>query len=91
MSAPTTLARVPCRGSCSCCGADSRPDWPIYRAGIIDTDGVPFPRLCGPCFDVIEADQDLVAPNLRAAAAVARDLLGDDLDGWQNTLEDFLG
>lgn len=54
-------------GDCSCCSTAATPDHPVFRAGVVDpVDGTEYPRLCGPCFDVIEGE--LEEARMRAVA-----------------------
>lgn len=74
---------------CSCCG--SRPDpeygvW-IFEAHLYDSDGIFFLFLCGDrdgqshCLETVLDQQDEVEEEKKLKAKVAKELLGDDIDG----------
>jgi hypothetical protein len=94
-------------GMCSCCGG--RPvkigdtdqfgrvkdyEWYIYRAGVLDCDGIPMAYLCGDsdgqgCLSDVLADAERHGERAEGAAILA-ELSGDDMDGWQADCEDLL-
>lgn len=98
----TKVRRIPVpdteRNDCSCCGAEGTPTYPVYRAGMVDADNVYFPRLCGGCFDGVEAELAKIAAGTydghdfgaakRMLAPVAAEVLGDDDDGIEAMLGD---
>lgn len=87
-------------GWCRCCGGDPKLEptwrdepWFVYRSSIVDEDGVFYSMLCEGCLEEMRA---VYAERIRRhvggheVAKVAHDLLGDDLDGVQVTVEDWL-
>lgn len=96
-------------GSCSCCGAsptlhigtmdddgDHGTDWlVVFKAGLVDSDGVYYSMLCGlddgsGCLGSIRAENARRTPTCRdEAATLVTDLLEDDPDGAQAMMEDF--
>ena len=72
-------ARVPVpdtvAGDCASCGAESTHGHPVYLAGLVDVDGTHYPRLCGTCFDALEA-HIRNEPHTDPAVAAARGAAG---------------
>lgn len=106
MASTTRSTRQPIpdtqRADCSVCGAEATFAFPVYRAGIVDGDGVYFPRACGGCLDDLEAEQRRIAAGTydghdfgadkRAAYGILIDVMpGEADDGIVTALEDFDG
>lgn len=86
------------RADCSCCGSEPTSRHPVFRAGLVDTDGVIFPRLCGPCLDMIEAQIErevTISPALMAQRDAVRATLvavhPDELDDVASIVVDHFG
>lgn len=84
-------------GSCGCCGGgpNATPDWRgdpwyVYRAGICDSDGVFYGMLCEGCLEDIR-DENARRPQTERdeIAREVTELLGDDIDGAQTTMDDL--
>ncbi len=82
-------------GVCSCCGDDFGPEghdgWYLFKAGWLDEDGEPMSRLCGRLDGATGCIYKVRPMGGRAGqmAAVLREVLGDDLDGFQAEAEDL--
>jgi hypothetical protein len=84
-------------GMCGCCGGgpDVEPDWRedpwyVYKAGFCDSDGVYYSMLCEGCLEDLRAENAGRPQTERdEIAREVTELLGDDIDGAQVTLDDL--
>ena len=74
---------------------DENDWWLVFKAGLVDSDGVFYAMLCGGC-DGSGCLEDIRGENARRkptfrddAAAMITDLLGDDVDGMEAMMDDF--
>ncbi len=82
---------------CSCCGAVATSglgrQWTVHRAGLVDSDGEYYPRLCQGCLPDVLAEQGRGGDRAlltQEAAAALEDLMPDEYaDGIVSLLEDF--
>jgi len=85
-------------GMCACCGSgpDVAPDWRdepwyVFRAGFCDSDGVYYSQLCEGCLEEIRVENDRRPQTERdEIAREITELLDDDIDGAQTTMDDLL-
>ncbi len=88
-------------GMCGCCGSGPDPEvdwraepWYVYKAGFCDGDGIYYSMLCEGCLEDVRLENEKRA---RKGLLIERDeqareiteLLGDDLDGAQSTMDDL--
>jgi hypothetical protein len=85
---------------CACCGGGPRIDghgdwWLIFRAGLVDADGVYYAMLCDNptrdgCLSDIRRENEKRQRTARdKAAAVVTDQMVDDIDGAQAFMGDL--
>ena len=71
--------------------------WYVFRAGLSDSDGEYYARLCGDeqglggCLEAVAAQQDEVPRDIQEAIAIARELMpGEEDDGVISTIQDYI-
>lgn len=90
--------------SCSCCGASpsdkSDFEWFVYKAGLVDVDGIYFSYLCGDkdgngCLSDIYKDQfkdsnlNSIMNRRQEVADTMKEIMPDDEDGVWSMMQDI--
>lgn len=79
-------------GDCSICGGEGRGDeWFVFRAGLVDVDGIYYARACGDsrgaggCLESLKDEQKVLGPEAQEQqmkASILLDMMPEEADDF---------